>query len=332
MREVLCQDPAAPPLDRVDVVQPVLFAVMVSLAEVLGSYGMVPDAVIGHSQGEIAAAYIAGVLSLAEAAKIVALRSAALAGLSGVGAMASVLLAVDELRPRLQRWGAALSIAAINGPTHTIISGETVAVEQFIEACEREGIHSRLIAVDYASHSAQVEPLREQLLGDLAGLSPRPARVPLYSTVASAVSGDPLDTTTMDAGYWYANLREPVRFHDSVVELLTGGEHRFVELSAHPVLAPALTDTLAGVAERASSVVIPTLHRDRPDLDALGARWLGCTLMVTARPGRPCTRRPALWSCRPTRSSTAGIGWPPPRPPTPPRWGWSGLSIRCWVR
>ena len=116
VREVLCQDPAAPPLERVDVVQPVLFAVMVSLAEVLGSYGIVPDAVIGHSQGEIAAAYIAGVLSLADAAKIVALRSAALARLSGAGAMASVLLAADELHPRLQRWGDALSIAAINGP------------------------------------------------------------------------------------------------------------------------------------------------------------------------------------------------------------------------
>ena len=99
VRDVICQDPAAPSLDRVDVVQPVLFAVMVSLAEVLGSYGIVPDAVIGHSQGEIAAAYIAGVLSLDDAAKIVALRSQALARLSGAGAMASVLLAADELQP-----------------------------------------------------------------------------------------------------------------------------------------------------------------------------------------------------------------------------------------
>ena len=258
-------------LDRVDVVQPVLFAVMVSLAKVLDECGIVPDAVIGHSQGEIAAAYIAGVLSLAEAAKVVALRSAALAGLSGAGRDGFGAAGRQMSCARGCSAGAtALSIAAINGPTHTIISGETAAVAQFIEACEREGIHIRPIAVDYASHSAQVEPLREQLLGDLAGLSPRPARVPLYSTVASAVSGDPLDTTTMDAGYWYANLREPVRFHEGVAGLLAVGECTFVELSAHPVLAPALTDTLAGVAGRTLSVVIPTLHRDRPDLDALG--------------------------------------------------------------
>ena len=199
VRDVVCQDPAAPSLDRVDVVQPVLFAVMVSLAEVLGGYGIVPDAVIGHSQGEIAAAHIAGVLSLAEAAKIVALRSAALTPLCGAGGMVSVLLGAEELRPRVQQWGTALSIAAVNGPTHTIISGEVAAVTQFIEACDRDGIHVRSIAVDYASHSAQVEPLREQLLGDLAGLSPCPARVPLYSTVASALSGDPLDTTVMTA-------------------------------------------------------------------------------------------------------------------------------------
>ena len=246
VREVICQDPAAPVLDRVDVVQPVLFAVMVSLAEVLGGYGIVPDAVIGHSQGEIAAAYIAGALTLAEAAKVVALRSQALARLSGAGAMASVLLAVKELRPRLQRWGTALSIAAINGPTHSIISGDPTAMEQFGAACDREGIQWRPIAVDYASHSAQVETLRAHLLQELADLDPRPARVPLYSTVQSALSGHPLDTTTMTADYWYANLREPVGFHDGVVALLAGGERVFVELSPHPVLAPAITDTVAG--------------------------------------------------------------------------------------
>ena len=154
VREVLCcRTPAAPALERVDVVQPVLFTMMVSLAEVLGRYGIVPDAVIGHSQGEIAAAYIAGALSLAEAAKMVALRSQALSALCGAGAMASVLLGADELRPRLQPWGAALSIAAVNGPSHTIISGEPAALEQFSAACERDGIQVRSIAVDYASHS-----------------------------------------------------------------------------------------------------------------------------------------------------------------------------------
>ncbi len=269
VREVLCQDPAAPALDRVDVVQPVLFTMMVSLAEVLSRYGIVPDAVIGHSQGEIAAAYIAGVLSLPEAAKVVALRSQALSALRGAGSMASVLLAADELQPRLRPWGEALSIAAINGPSHTIISGTPDALEEFIAACDRDGIHVRQIAVDYASHSAQVEPARERLLAGLADLTPAPARIPLYSTVGEALSADPLDTTTMGADYWYRNLREPVGFHDRVTQLLAAGECTFVELSPHPVLAPAITDTLAQAAGRTQSAVIITLHRDVHDQDSL---------------------------------------------------------------
>ena len=135
-----------------------LFAVMVSLAEVLGSYGIVPDAVIGHSQGEIAAAYIAGVL--------LPRRGRQSCGAAQCRAGASVRCRRDGFGAAGRRraaargcssWGDALSIAAINGPTHTIISGETAAVEQFIEACDRDGIQVRPIAVDYASHSAQVE-------------------------------------------------------------------------------------------------------------------------------------------------------------------------------
>ena len=269
VREVLLQEPGAAVLDRVDVVQPVLFTMMVGLAEVLGCYGIVPDAVIGHSQGEIAAAYIAGALSLPEAARVVARRSQALSALGATGAMASVLLGADELQPRLQPWGAALSIAAVNGPSHTIISGTPAALEQFSAACERDGIHVRSIAVDYASHSAQVEAVRERLLAELADLTPMPANIALYSTVGQALSGEPLDTTTMNADYWYRNLREPVQFHDRVVERLAAGECTFVELSPHPVLAPAITDTLAQTTARTHSAVIPTLHRDHPDQDNL---------------------------------------------------------------
>lgn len=125
--------------------------------------------------------------------------------------------------------------------------------------------------MDYASHSVQVEPVRERLVGELAELTPMPARIPLYSTVEKALSAEPLDTTTMDAEYWYRNLREPVRFHDTVVELLAAGECTFVELSPHPVLAPALTDTLAQTPGRNQSAVIPTLHRERPDHDSLAS-------------------------------------------------------------
>ena len=324
VREVLCQDPAAPSLDRVDVVQPVLFAVMVSLAEVLGGYGIVPDAVIGHSQGEIAAAYIAGALSLEDAAKVVALRSQALARLSETGAMASVLLSADELRARVRQWGSALSIAAVNGPSHSVISGEADAVAAFVEACTRDGIQVGHIAASLAGHSAQVEPFREQLLAELAGVVARPARIPLYSTVQSAVSGDPLDTTVMDAGYWYRNLREPVGFYDCVAALLASGEHTFVELSPHLLLAPAITDTLASVGRRTQSAVITTLHRYRPDLDALAAAlgrlhlhghspsWRGLYPHAgeVALPTYPFEHRSYRWLTRPLTGgvSAAGLG------------------------
>jgi acyl transferase domain-containing protein/acyl-CoA synthetase (AMP-forming)/AMP-acid ligase II/acyl carrier protein len=269
VREVLRQDPSAPALDRVDVVQPVLFTMMVSLAEVLAGYGIMPDAVIGHSQGEIAAAYIAGALSLPEAVTVVARRSQALSELRGTGGMASVLLAAERVEPLLQRWGDGLSIAAVNGPSHTIISGDPAALEQFGAACDREGIHFRLVAVDYASHSAQVEPARARLLAELADLKPAASNIPLYSTVGGALDAEPLDTTAMTAEYWYRNLREPVRFHDRVVQLLAAGQTTFVELSPHPVLAPAITDTVSQSTESAQSAVIITLHRDRPDRDSL---------------------------------------------------------------
>ncbi|WP_081290903.1 type I polyketide synthase [Mycobacterium asiaticum] len=269
VRDVILQDPAAPSLERVDVVQPVLFAIMVSLAETLGSLGIVPDAVIGHSQGEIAAAYIAGALSLDQAAKIAALRSKALTGLSGRGGMASIVLPATEVRARLQACNGAVSIAAINGPSHTIVSGDPAALEQLTAACERDNIQIRSIAVDYASHCEQVQQLRDHLLQELGEVVAQPARIPLYSTVESALSGQPLDTTTMNADYWYRNLREPVRFYDNVAELLGRREHLFVELSPHPVLAAAITDTLASTADRAGSAVIATLHRERADLDAV---------------------------------------------------------------
>ncbi|MDC8985476.1 type I polyketide synthase, partial [Mycobacterium marinum] len=267
VRDVICQDPDAPSLELVEVIQPVLFAVMIALAETLRGYGIVPDAVIGHSQGEIAAAYIAGALTLAEAAKVVALRSAALAQLAGTGTMASVLLSPEELRPLLQPWNTQISIAAINGPAHTIISGDTTAVDQFIDTCEDGGVQIRPIAVDYASHSAHVERLREHLLHELADLNPQPARIPLYSTVASELSEHPLDTTAMDADYWYRNLREPVQFYSCVAQLLAHSERVFVELSPHPVLASALTDALADAGQLTQSAVVTTLRRDRPDMD-----------------------------------------------------------------
>ncbi|HZN19091.1 MAG TPA: beta-ketoacyl synthase N-terminal-like domain-containing protein [Micromonosporaceae bacterium] len=228
-------------LGRVEVVQPALFAVMVSLAELWRHHGVRPAAVVGHSQGEIAAACVVGALSLEDAAKVVALRSAALVGLSGRGGMVSVSLPVEQVAQRIAAWGERLSVAAVNGPATVVVSGEPVALDEMLAGCEADGVRARRVAVDYASHSAQIDAVRGKLLADLAGIRPQPASVPMVSTV----TGDWVDTSTLDAGYWFDNLRQTVRLHEAVQRLQAEGYGPLVECSPHPVLVAGIPDTLA---------------------------------------------------------------------------------------
>ncbi|SES32606.1 type I polyketide synthase PikAI [Lentzea xinjiangensis] len=239
-------------LDRVDVVQPALFAVMVSLAALWQSLGVCPDAVVGHSQGEIAAACVAGALTLEDAAKIVALRSHALTVLAGTGTMAVVALPEAEVRSRLTE---RLEVAALNSPTSTVVCGPIEDVEAFVAACRHEGDRARRIDVDYASHCAAVEAVREQLLHDLSDITAREPRIAFYSTVTGE-----LVSRALDAGYWYDNLRRPVLLAPTVATLLDEGHSVFVEISPHPVLTGAVAETAEAVG--AEPVVAETLRRD----------------------------------------------------------------------
>ncbi|KOG85235.1 polyketide synthase, partial [Streptomyces varsoviensis] len=260
--EVLQDAPDAPPLDRVDVVQPVLFAVMVSLAGLWRSYGAVPDAVIGHSQGEIAAACVAGALSLEDAARVVALRSKALRALTGRGGMLFVPLPADRVRERLTAWDGVLGVAAVNGPTSATVSGDPAALAGLQDALSADGVLCWPIpGVDFAGHSVQVEEIREELLTVLAGVRPRPSDVPFYSTV----TGGPIDTAAMDAEYWYRNLRQPVEFARTVDALLADGHGVFVECSTHPALAVWLQEAVE--AAGAGGGVVATLRQDEGGLD-----------------------------------------------------------------
>ncbi|MFE9107970.1 SDR family NAD(P)-dependent oxidoreductase [Actinomadura geliboluensis] len=237
--------------ERVDVVQPVLFAVMVGLARLWSAAGVVPDVVVGHSQGEIAAAHVAGALSLGDAAKVVALRSRALLELSGGGAMAQLALDEDRARRLLGSLGDRVWVAAVNGPAATVVSGEAAAVEGVLDRAREEGVWARRIPVDYASHSPQVGGVRERLLTELADIAPETGHIAFHSTV----TGEPVDTTGLDAGYWYRNLREPVRFAEVVSGLVEQGVGVFVEVSAHPVLAAGIQDCGEAVG------VVETLRR-----------------------------------------------------------------------
>ncbi|MDX3855887.1 SDR family NAD(P)-dependent oxidoreductase, partial [Streptomyces sp. AK02-01A] len=269
LTEVLRGSSGAPGFDRVDVVQPSLFAVMVSLAAVWQSVGVRPAAVVGHSQGEIAAACVAGALSLDDAAKVVALRSRAIGALAGKGGMGSIPLPPAEVAERLTRWGDRLSVAAVNGPTATVVSGDPAALAELVRDCRDEGVRARTIAVDYASHSAHVEEIREELLETLAGLAPRSSSVAFYSTL----EGEPIDTAVLDADYWYRNLRNTVQLEKAVRSLAADGYTAFIESSPHPVLTMGIQETIDDVLgsgtvqdgetdEPSAAVVVGSLRRD----------------------------------------------------------------------
>ncbi|MEE1757447.1 type I polyketide synthase [Streptomyces sp. SP18CS02] len=252
--DVLRGVPGAPTLERVDVVQPVLFAMMVSLAALWESYGVRPSAVVGHSQGEIAAACVAGGLSLADAARIVALRSQALTAISGLGGMVSVSLSADAVR-RLPCWDERLDVAVINGPSAVVVSGEPDALEELLAACAAQGTRAKRIPVSYAAHSAQVEAIREPLLEALSGIEPRPAGLPFYSTV----TGELLDTRELDAEYWYRNLREPVQFERAMGTILQKNHTLLIEVSPHPVLNAGALEAIETLG--ASGAVVGSLRR-----------------------------------------------------------------------
>ncbi|MFJ6676107.1 SDR family NAD(P)-dependent oxidoreductase [Actinosynnema sp. NPDC091369] len=246
----------APGFDRVDVVQPALFAVMVSLAKLWRHNGLRVDAVIGHSQGEIAAAHVAGALTLTDAARVVALRSKAIRALAGTGGMAAVSLPADRVAERVAEHGGRVSVAAVNSPTNTVIAGDPAALAEIVAEYQAQDVRASVIAVDYASHSADVESLKEELLDVLAAVRPRTSEIPFYSTL----TGGLVDTASMDAGYWFSNLRHQVRFHETVQVLLADGHRTFVEASPHPVLTHAISDTID--AEEVDGAAFGSLRRD----------------------------------------------------------------------
>ncbi|MHB8492347.1 MAG: type I polyketide synthase, partial [Solirubrobacteraceae bacterium] len=247
----------APSLDAVDVVQPALWAVMISLAELWRSFGVRPMAVVGHSQGEIAAAHVAGVLSLEDSARIVAQRSLALKELSGEGGMVSLALGVGEAKDLLSRAGSGLWLAGSNGPSSTVVSGEEAALDRLMARCESEGVVARRIAVDYASHSPQVGRIRERVAESLSGIVPRPGEVPMFC----AARGGLVDGGSLDADYWYRSLRDPFRFADATRALLRDGHSVLIEMSPHPMLATALQETIEEQAVGERVHVIGSLRR-----------------------------------------------------------------------
>ncbi|WP_199239258.1 type I polyketide synthase, partial [Streptomyces sp. ICBB 8177] len=258
---VLRGEPDAPGHERVDVVQPALWAVMVGLAEVWRSRGVRPCAVLGHSQGEIAAATVTGALPLPDAARVVALRARALSRVAG-GRMLSVAAPRDVVAAELPASGA-VGVAVVNSPRATVLAGPQDELAVLRERFEAMGVRSRPLAIDYASHTAAVEAVRDEILTALAPIAPVSTDIPFHS----AITGQPVDTATLDAEYWYRSLRSPVRFADSTRAALDAGCTLFVECSPHPILLGAVQET-AEEADREAAAV-GTLRRDEGGRDRL---------------------------------------------------------------
>ncbi|MDT8912318.1 SDR family NAD(P)-dependent oxidoreductase [Amycolatopsis sp. PS_44_ISF1] len=231
------QAPGSP--EHPDVVQPLLFSFVVGLAALWRSYGVEPSAVVGHSQGEIAAACVAGALSVEDAARITVLRARALRALSGRGGMVSLVAPLPEVRRRIARWANDIAVAVVNGPASVGVTGELPALRELVAEAERDGVTARWIGIDYASHSTQIESVRDELMAALSGITPGPADVPFFSTVTA----EWVEGAALDAEYWYRNVREPVRFADAITALTAQDHHAFVEVSAHPMLGGAIAAT-----------------------------------------------------------------------------------------
>ncbi|PRX55799.1 acyl transferase domain-containing protein [Nonomuraea fuscirosea] len=307
------------PLTRVDRIQPALWAVQVALAAVWREWGVEPDLLIGHSMGEIAAAVTAGALSVADGAAVVARRSRVLSRLDVPGAMWVVALGEEQVRAAIGEEAGRACVGVVNSRHSTVLSGDPAALERIVEPLRARGVFCRRVEVDYASHAPQVEPVRERLLGELAGLRPGPCAIPVHSSAWDRVVGG----EELDASYWFENLRLPVRFADAARAALADGRPTlFVELSPHPVLGSALEEEIEATGARAD--VVTSLHRDEPDCAALTAALarayeLGCRPRWdrvqpgagVPLPGYPWQRR-RFWPDGPKTTArtttTAGIG------------------------
>ncbi|MFE7487922.1 SDR family NAD(P)-dependent oxidoreductase [Kitasatospora sp. NPDC057541] len=244
-------------LSRIDMLQPTLWAVSLGLCEVWRAAGVEPDVVVGHSQGEVTAATAAGILSYEDGAMVVARRSAIARRTSGKGRMLAVDLSLDAAKAALSGFEEGVSLAVNNGPNSCVLSGDTELVLALKELLEAEGTFCRLVNVDYASHSPQMDELEDDLLTALRSVRPGRGAVELMSTVRVT----PLEGPELDARYWVDNLRRPVMFADAMERLFDNGVTHVVEISPHPVLTPALEQLAA--QRPVPPQVLSTLRRDQ---------------------------------------------------------------------
>jgi acyl transferase domain-containing protein/NADPH:quinone reductase-like Zn-dependent oxidoreductase/acyl carrier protein len=270
LREAFGLNGRADGYDRTEVAQPALFALQVAIYEWLRAHGVSAMAAVGHSVGEVAAAYAAGVLSLAQACRVIAHRSAVQGTTAGAGKMAAVGLSADQAEALLSASDADVVVAAVNGPGSVTLSGDAMALHRVGDRLHAEGVFYRLLALDYAFHSPVMDPVRDELLRRLHGLEPCDGTIPFISTV----TGRACRGSELGPRYWWENIREPVRFADAINELSANGITVFLEIGPHPVLTGYVGECLRSLS--ANGTVIGTLRRHENEPEALRTALLEC--------------------------------------------------------
>jgi acyl transferase domain-containing protein/short-subunit dehydrogenase/acyl carrier protein len=253
-------------LDDTTIAQPLLFAIQVALTELLKEQGVEPAAVAGHSVGEVAAAWAAGAFDLDDAIRVIVARSRAQGETRGTGRMAAVGLSAQAMQALLDGLEGEpdVTIAGINSPNNVTLSGSLSDLERLQAQLAPQGVFFRLLDLNYAFHSQHMDPIERRLLESLAGLKPRSSE---GITFVSTVTGNALDSGQLDAGYWWRNVREPVRFADAIVRLADLGCRVFIEIGPHAILQRYIGECLAatGIEGR----VLPTLHKESDGLDRI---------------------------------------------------------------
>ncbi len=265
----LSRDEKTTRLNETQIAQTALFALQVALAALWQSWGVRPYAVVGHSMGEVAAAHVCGALSLPEAVRVVHHRGRCMEKTPLRGKMIAAALTRAEAEDLIAPYGGRASLAAVNGPKMVSISGDGDAVDEIFQAVEERALFVRYVPVNYAFHSAHMDPVREELAESLAGLQPQTGSVKIFSTVTGKLA----EGTDYDAEYWWHNVRQSVLFAPAIDAVIAAGQTHFLEISPHPVLSNSMTECLS--TAEAIGVVLPSLRRQKPEratlLGTLGA-------------------------------------------------------------
>jgi len=250
-------------LQDIDVIQPLTFAIQIALAQLWKSWGIYPSSVIGHSMGEVAAAYIAGFLSLDAAAQIICTRSQLMHQTTGQGGMLLAEITVNQAKKIIADYQGKLSIAVTNSEKSTVLSGDSDAIDTVINQLVKQDIFAKRINVTVASHSRYMDVPRQKLIQQIEGISSQSASIPMYSTVRSKV----LKQSEINTEYWGDNLRNAVRFNETVYQMIADDHTIFIEISPHPVLSIALRECLTEAGIGQDSAIVASTFRGSPDMD-----------------------------------------------------------------